>query len=79
MPWAHVRIQRSPLREWSGGCVNDVVALVPLLSYNEDKTSNFHRQITALPVATAAPTVVVEALNSGTAPDHGVGFAVRTA
>src|SRR4051794_34316314 len=37
------------------------------------------RALTALLVATAAATAVVEVLNFWYAPDHGVGFAVRTA
>ena len=37
------------------------------------------RVLTALLVATAAATVVVEVLNFWYAPEHGVGFAVRTA
>jgi hypothetical protein len=37
------------------------------------------RVLTALLIATAAATVVVEVLNFRYAPDHGVGFAVRTA
>ncbi|MEV6842307.1 hypothetical protein [Actinoplanes sp. NPDC051411] len=37
------------------------------------------RALTALLVATAAATVVVEVLNFWYAPGHGVGFAVRTA
>jgi hypothetical protein len=37
------------------------------------------RVLTALLVATAAATVVVEVLNFWYAPDHGAGFAVRTA
>jgi hypothetical protein len=37
------------------------------------------RVLTALLIATAAATVVVEVLNFQYAPDHGVGFAVRTA
>jgi hypothetical protein len=37
------------------------------------------RVLTALLIATAAATVVVEVLNFRYAPDHGVGFTVRTA
>jgi hypothetical protein len=37
------------------------------------------RVLTALLIATAAATVVVEVLNFRYAPDHGVGFGVRTA
>jgi hypothetical protein len=37
------------------------------------------RVLTALLIATAAATVVVEVLNFRYAPDHGLGFAVRTA
>jgi hypothetical protein len=37
------------------------------------------RVLTALLVATAVATVVVEVLNFWYAPDHGIGFAVRTA
>jgi hypothetical protein len=42
-------------------------------------TSRPVRVLTALLIATAAATVVVEVLNFWYAPDHGVGFAVRTA
>jgi hypothetical protein len=42
-------------------------------------TSRPVRALTALLIATAAATVVVEVLNFWYAPDHGVGFAVRTA
>lgn len=37
------------------------------------------RVLTALLIATAAATVVVEVLNFRYAPDHGIGFGVRTA
>lgn len=42
-------------------------------------TSRPIRGLTALLIATAAATVVVEVLNFWYAPDHGVGFVVRTA